>query len=94
VRVEEIFDALLEHYNQPCPQASYPTGYAATDIAAVADLLQRRTQAEAEGWIGEIEGIDLTLTFLRAKRDETQRRAQRSAVHLGTPARHRPQESE
>ncbi|MDT0457204.1 recombinase [Streptomyces sp. DSM 41527] len=39
-----------------------------------ADLLQRRTQAEAAGWIGEIEGIDLTLTFLRAKRDEMQRR--------------------
>ncbi|MFD6986025.1 hypothetical protein ACFWAX_35890, partial [Streptomyces sp. NPDC059956] len=59
-----------------------------------ADLLQRRTQAETEGWIGEIEGIDLTLTFLRAKRDETQRRAQRSAVHLGIPTRRRPQESE
>jgi integrase len=35
VRVEEIFDALLEHYNQPRPQVSYPTGYAADDIAAV-----------------------------------------------------------
>ncbi|MEU7205578.1 recombinase [Streptomyces sp. NPDC045470] len=59
-----------------------------------ADLLHRRAQAEAEGWIGEIEGIDLTLTFLRAKSDETQRRAQRPAVHLGIPTRHRPQESE
>jgi hypothetical protein len=28
-----------------------------------ADLLNRRARAEAEGWIGEIEGIDLTLTF-------------------------------
>ncbi|WP_167407520.1 hypothetical protein [Streptomyces swartbergensis] len=45
-------------------------------------------------YFGEIEGIDLTLTFLRAKRDETQRRAQRPAVHLGLPARRRPQESE
>ena len=35
VRVEEIFDALLEHYNRPRPQVSYPTGYAADDIAAV-----------------------------------------------------------
>ncbi|MGW3186201.1 tyrosine-type recombinase/integrase, partial [Kitasatospora sp. NPDC001119] len=35
VRVEEIFDALLEHYNRPRPQISYPTGYAADDIAAV-----------------------------------------------------------
>ncbi|MFD6799251.1 hypothetical protein [Streptomyces cyaneofuscatus] len=58
-----------------------------------ADLLDRRDRAEAEGWIGEIEGIDLTLTFLRAKRDEAQRRAQRPAVHLGNPTRHRPKDS-
>jgi hypothetical protein len=50
-----------------------------------ADLLQRRAQAEAEGWIDEIEGIDLTLTFLRAKRDETQRRTQHPPVDLGIP---------
>ena len=50
-----------------------------------ADLLDRRGRAEAEGWIGEIEGIELTLTFLRAKRDETQRRAQRPSVDLGIP---------
>ncbi|MEV7739786.1 integrase [Streptomyces sp. NPDC088921] len=32
------------------------------------DLLQRRRQrAEAEGWLGEIDGIDMTLTFLRTK---------------------------
>ncbi|MFK0121329.1 hypothetical protein ACIQR3_36470, partial [Streptomyces sp. NPDC090994] len=59
-----------------------------------ADLLQRRAQAKAEGWIGEIEGIDLTLTFLRAKRDETQRRAQRPTLHLGIPARRRSKGSE
>ncbi|MFD8087085.1 tyrosine-type recombinase/integrase [Kitasatospora sp. NPDC059722] len=50
-----------------------------------ADLVDRRAQAKAEGWIGEIEGIDLTLTFLRAKRDEAQRRARRPAVDLGIP---------
>jgi hypothetical protein len=50
-----------------------------------ADLLDRRAHAEAEGWVGETEGIDLTLTFLRAKRDETQRRAQRPPVGLGIP---------
>ncbi|GHI04248.1 hypothetical protein Scel_25690 [Streptomyces cellostaticus] len=32
------------------------------------------------------EGIDLTLTFLRAKRDETQRRATRPPVDLGIPS--------
>ncbi|MEV7122056.1 recombinase [Kitasatospora griseola] len=48
-----------------------------------ADLVDRR--AQAKGWIGEIEGIDLTLTFLRAKRDEAQRRARRPAVDHGIP---------
>ncbi|MBT2505915.1 recombinase [Streptomyces sp. ISL-98] len=37
------------------------------------DLLARRARAEQEGWLGEIEGIDLTLTFLREKREESQR---------------------
>jgi hypothetical protein len=31
------------------------------------DLLARRARAEHEAWLGEIEGIDLTLTFLRQK---------------------------
>ncbi|MDQ2850956.1 MAG: site-specific integrase [Actinomycetota bacterium] len=37
------------------------------------DLLARRAHAEAQGWLGEIEGIDLTLRFLAEKRAETQR---------------------
>ncbi|HUR07348.1 MAG TPA: tyrosine-type recombinase/integrase, partial [Nonomuraea sp.] len=49
------------------------------------DLLARRTRAESEGWVGEIEGIDMTLTFLRAKRDDTRRRTNRPAVDLGIP---------
>jgi hypothetical protein len=49
------------------------------------DLLARRTRAEAERWLGEIEGIDLTLTFLRAKRDETRRLARVAPVDLGIP---------
>ncbi|MER7468528.1 recombinase [Streptomyces sp. NPDC097981] len=49
------------------------------------DLLDRRQRAEAEGWIGEIEGIDLTLTFLRGKRDEASRRSRRPVVDLGLP---------
>ncbi|WP_333762876.1 recombinase [Streptomyces sp. IBSBF 2390] len=58
-----------------------------------ADLLDRRTRAEAEGWVGETEGIDLTLTFLRAKRDETQRMARRPAVDLGIPTPRRVREN-
>jgi hypothetical protein len=30
-----------------------------------ADLLARRARAEHEAWLGEVEGIDLTLIFLR-----------------------------
>ncbi|MGW4984551.1 recombinase [Streptomyces mirabilis] len=49
------------------------------------DLINRRARAEAEGWAGEIEGIDLTLTLLRAKSDETGRRLRRPVVNLGMP---------
>jgi hypothetical protein len=56
------------------------------------ELLARRARAESEGWVGEIEGIDLTLTFLGTKREESQRRAQRAAVRLGIPARRRLKE--
>jgi hypothetical protein len=45
-----------------------------------ADLVQRRSHAADNGWKGEIEGIDLTLTFLRSKRTQTHR-----AVSLGMP---------
>ncbi|WP_405407175.1 tyrosine-type recombinase/integrase [Streptomyces decoyicus] len=51
-----------------------------------ADLITRRVRAKTEGWAGEIEGLDLTLQLLRAKRDDTQRRAQRPLVDLGIPA--------
>lgn len=49
------------------------------------DLVDRRTRAQTEGWAGEIEGIDMTLTFLRAKRDDTQRRVRWPTVSLGIP---------
>ena len=39
------------------------------------DLLDRRARAEREDWLGEIEGIDLTLGFLRQKRERTERLA-------------------
>ena len=51
-----------------------------------ADLLTRRERAQAEGWLGEIEGIDLTLDFLRQKRDETRRLARIAPVELGMPS--------
>jgi hypothetical protein len=50
------------------------------------DLLARRARAEREAWLGEIEGIDLTLTLLRQKREETKRLARVAPVELGIPS--------
>jgi hypothetical protein len=50
-----------------------------------ADLITRRARARTEGWAGEIEGLDLTLQLLRAKRDDTHRPTQRPTVDLGIP---------
>lgn len=49
------------------------------------DLLARRARAEQERWLGEIEGVELTLTFLRQKRDASQRLARIAPVNLGMP---------
>ena len=49
------------------------------------DLLARRARAEHEGWLGEVEGIDLTLAFLRQKRAETQRLARIAPIDPGIP---------
>jgi hypothetical protein len=53
-----------------------------------ADLLTRRERAQAEGWRGGIEGLDLTLSFLRNKRAHTQRFTRR--IQLGLPTTHQP----
>lgn len=50
-----------------------------------ADLLARLQRAQTEGWLGEIEGINLTLSFLRDKRTRAQRLSTRT--HLGLPSR-------
>ncbi|MFD9865465.1 recombinase [Streptomyces alboflavus] len=50
------------------------------------DLILRRKRAEEEQWLGEIEGIDLTLTFVRTKQADAARLAHRTPVALGIPA--------
>ena len=45
---------------------------------------QRREHAQRENWLGEIEGIDLTLTFLRIKR-RAERLSSRPLIQLGIP---------
>ncbi|TLQ48699.1 recombinase [Streptomyces marianii] len=49
------------------------------------DLLARRKRAEEEQWPGEIDGIDMTITFLRTKQAEAARLTHRPTVHLGLP---------
>lgn len=49
------------------------------------DLLARRQRAVTEDWRGEIDGLDLTLTFLRSKREQARRFERNSPVSLGLP---------
>jgi hypothetical protein len=49
------------------------------------DLRARRARAQQEGWLGEVEGIDLTHTFLRQKREETRRLTRIAPIDLGIP---------
>jgi hypothetical protein len=50
------------------------------------DLSERRSRASQEGWLGEIEGIDLTLRLLREKQaTATKLRTTGSVVDLGMP---------
>ncbi|MFI9627402.1 hypothetical protein [Streptomyces sp. NPDC052042] len=67
--------------------ACVTTPTVALDTAAriEADLLARRARAEQAGRLGEIEDIDLTLSFLRQKREESQRLALLAPVNLGMP---------
>ncbi|MGI5401359.1 recombinase [Streptomyces sp. CA-135486] len=50
------------------------------------DLIARRQHALAQGWKGEVEGIELTLTFLRAKQSQVHRSQQLPPVDLGIPS--------
>jgi hypothetical protein len=51
------------------------------------DLTQRRARATAEGWLGEIEGIDRTLSCLRDRRADALRLTRIARqVDLGIPA--------
>jgi HEAT repeat protein len=50
------------------------------------DLIARRGLAESKGWLGELEGIDLTLRFLQDKRADARRLAGLAPTDLGMPA--------
>jgi hypothetical protein len=50
------------------------------------NLLSRCARVENEAWLGEVEGINFTLTFLRQKREETRRLSRIAPVDLGISA--------
>jgi hypothetical protein len=54
------------------------------------DLLARRQRAQDEGWLGELEGLDLTLRFLGDKRADVQRLIASSRSRLATPTLRSP----
>ncbi|MER5409025.1 recombinase [Streptomyces sp. NPDC002769] len=56
------------------------------------DLLRRRKRAQEEQWLGEVDAIDSTLTFLRAKQAEAAGLTKRQVTDLGIP-RPRPEET-
>ena len=74
-----------EHACIRCPMLQINPGMLGRLDELEADLLVRRSRAQAEQWRGEIEGIDLTLQFLRQKRTEGRRLAARRIVALGLP---------
>ncbi|WP_216636684.1 site-specific integrase [Arthrobacter sp. OY3WO11] len=57
------------------------------------DLIARRELAQTKGWLGELEGIDLTLQFLQDKRADAQRLVRLGPTNLGMPA-FRPEEGQ
>lgn len=54
---------------------------------APVDLLDRIAEAEREGWLGEVEGLKVSLAGARQKLAELGERDRRAAtVNLGIPA--------
>ncbi|MBS1694746.1 MAG: site-specific integrase [Actinobacteria bacterium] len=62
-----------EHACVRCPMLSINPKMLPRLDELEADLLARRQRAIIEDWRGEVEGIELTLTFLRAKRNQAER---------------------
>lgn len=76
-----------EHACIRCPMLQVDPAMAPRLEEIGADLITRRAHAEAEGWLGEIEGIDLTLRFVAEKRAELNRSGPGGPVDIGMPSR-------
>ncbi|MEU6192778.1 site-specific integrase [Streptomyces sp. NPDC047061] len=75
-----------EHACIRCPMLSVNPKMLARLDELETDLLARRQRAIDEGWRGEVEGLSLTLTFLRSKRAQAHRAASTGRVSLGMPS--------
>jgi hypothetical protein len=58
----------------------YDSPFQSIQTSTPPDLIARRSRAHQESWLGEIEGLDLTLSHLRGKRDQTRRMAHASGL--------------
>ena len=74
-----------EHACIRCPMLRIDPTMAGRLEEIRADLITRRDRADQEGWLGEIEGIDLTLQFVSDKMREAQRATSYTTVNLGMP---------
>jgi site-specific recombinase XerC len=74
-----------EHACLRCPMLHVEPAMLPRLDAIEDDLRQRRARAEAERWLGEIDGIDITLSRLAGKRDQAQRIAATGPVLIGMP---------
>jgi hypothetical protein len=50
------------------------------------NLLDRIAEAGREGWLGEVEGLQITLAGAESKLAQIDRRTSQNAVDLGIPA--------
>lgn len=78
-----------EHACLRCPMLSVDPRMLERLDELETDLMVRRKRANEENWLGEVEGIDLTLTFLRSKRQQAHRTIQSGTpghTDLGMPA--------
>ena len=69
----------------PLPNAAGQSKDVASSRRADEGSRTAAESAKGEQWLGEIDGIDLTLTFLRTKQADAARLTRRAPVALGIP---------
>jgi hypothetical protein len=74
-----------EHACIRCPMLQVDPGMIDRLDEIKTDLLARRELAQTKGWLGELEGIDLTLHFLKEKHADAHRLAGRRITSLNWP---------